>query len=190
MSSYALNHEQKIYIIARWACYERAVNIVRDFMADYDLDYDDKDLRKMVETSVRRFNFTNKYNRESAADAYKELWDRAREEFDRHVLDEPMFNKFGRIKAKLERHEALERIRIARAKEYSGQFPGSEEGLHVIDYKGKEMIKVYKLDSPLLREQSELEKEMAEELGQSKRIPVSELSDDDLLRALIAHGEN
>jgi len=90
-----------------------------------------------------------------------------RKRFREEATCEGVANSFARIRAKARRIGLLEQIRIERGQDVNIQeVPGGKTGLLVREYKGHSDLPVYKIDTGLLKEMRDLEKEIAIELGQ------------------------
>lgn len=106
----------------------------------------------------------------------------------------------NRIDALNERHELMREVIRQRASAYQGEGVGGSTGLIVKDVKGIgrgydfQVVEVYGVDTGLLRELREHEKQMAQELGEWQErstqvnVDLTNCSDDELER--IANGED
>ncbi len=104
-----------------------------------------------------------KWVRKKANVKYRKLL----EDFDAEAMTIGLARKAVRIREKVARWQLLQQVIIERGKAADMQeVAGGRTGLMVKDYKGNSYNPVYKLDAALLKEQRELEKEIAIELGQ------------------------
>lgn len=163
-----LTRAQKVFLVTRLACYERTEAVKAEFDTVFGTDIDRR--------QVFRHDLSRPYNQDVNKDLRNLFW-KTREAFDAHLMSQPLATKIGRVRKKILRHEALERIADARALLADAAVPGSKEG-----YLDRGSV-----DKALLDALDKIEESIAEELGQRvKNIRIADMNDDQLLRAIAA----
>lgn len=90
-----------------------------------------------------------------------------RQAYEREALKEGLARRARRVEEKMARHGLLKQVIEERgASEYMREVEGGRTGVLVRDYKGANMLPVYKVDAALLKEMRDLEREIAIEVGE------------------------
>lgn len=159
-----LTNPQKLFLLERFAFGDGISTATKAFEKEYGFT--------ITSAACWRYNAHTEPSRRGLSKAHLDYFDMMKARFEEHAAKYEIARRFRRVERLNKRWLAIEDLIDARGTELTGTAPGGETGLLAHDIKvvgggdNAITVDVYEFDAALIKEERELAKQAAVELGQ------------------------